>query len=154
MQDNYIIGAYIFYNLVFAATAFPAGSLADKFGMKKAFITGLDLIRYSLCRNECRPSKWLVIHLVFNLRSLCCLHRRHFKCMDQQKLQQGRTRNSHGVLQKLIQHLSSSCQHFCGIALDTIFACDCSYLFQCRSFGCDDLFCFFKSIKISLRLIG
>ena len=29
MQDHYIIGAYIFYNLVFAATSFPAGSLAD-----------------------------------------------------------------------------------------------------------------------------
>ncbi len=43
MQDNYIIGAYIFYNIVFAATAFPAGSLADKFGMKKAFIVGLIL---------------------------------------------------------------------------------------------------------------
>ena len=43
MQDNYIIGAYIFYNIVFAATSFPAGSLADKFGMKKAFIVGLIL---------------------------------------------------------------------------------------------------------------
>ena len=43
MQDNYIIGAYIFYNLVFAAVSFPAGSLADRVGMMKAFITGLIL---------------------------------------------------------------------------------------------------------------
>jgi MFS family permease len=43
MKDNYIIGAYIFYNVVFAAMSFPAGALADKFGMKKAFITGLIL---------------------------------------------------------------------------------------------------------------
>jgi len=43
MEDNYIIGAYIFYNLVYAGFAFPAGSLADKLGMKKTFSIGLAL---------------------------------------------------------------------------------------------------------------
>jgi MFS family permease len=41
LQDTYIIGVYIFYNLVFALFAFPVGKLADKFGMKKIFLTGL-----------------------------------------------------------------------------------------------------------------
>lgn len=43
MQDNSIIGAYIFYNIVYAGLSFPAGSLADKFGMKKTFSIGLVL---------------------------------------------------------------------------------------------------------------
>ena len=41
LQDTYIIGVYIFYNLVFALFAFPVGKLADKFGMKNIFLTGL-----------------------------------------------------------------------------------------------------------------
>ena len=36
-----VIGVYIFYNLVFALFAFPLGKLADKFGMKTIFSTGL-----------------------------------------------------------------------------------------------------------------
>jgi MFS family permease len=37
------LGIYIFYNLVFAAFSFPAGIIADKFGLKKIFISGLAL---------------------------------------------------------------------------------------------------------------
>lgn len=40
-DDTYVIGAYIFYNLVYAAFAYPMGLLADKFGLKKIFIAGL-----------------------------------------------------------------------------------------------------------------
>jgi len=41
MNDAGVIGVYIFYNLVYAASAFPAGILADKIGLKKVLIGGL-----------------------------------------------------------------------------------------------------------------
>lgn len=41
MHDPSIIGIYIFYNLIFALVAFPAGVIADRIGMKKIFLTGL-----------------------------------------------------------------------------------------------------------------
>lgn len=43
LNDSYVIGAYIFYNLVYAAFAFPLGVLADRIGLKTVFISGLVL---------------------------------------------------------------------------------------------------------------
>lgn len=43
MSDSATIGAYIFYNLVFALAAFPLGLLADRIGLKKIFLFGLVL---------------------------------------------------------------------------------------------------------------
>lgn len=43
LSDTWVIGVYIFYNLVFALFAFPLGILADKIGLKRIFITGLVL---------------------------------------------------------------------------------------------------------------
>lgn len=42
-DDRLAIGAYIFYNLVFALAAYPLGALADKIGIKKVFLSGLVL---------------------------------------------------------------------------------------------------------------
>lgn len=39
--DTHVIGVYIFYNLVYAAFAYPMGLLADKLGLKNIFIAGL-----------------------------------------------------------------------------------------------------------------
>ena len=36
-----MIGAYIFYNLVFALAAFPLGAIGDRLGLKVTFIGGL-----------------------------------------------------------------------------------------------------------------
>ncbi len=41
MSDQLVLGAYVFYNMVFALASFPIGSLADKIGMKKMLMTGL-----------------------------------------------------------------------------------------------------------------
>jgi MFS family permease len=41
MNDTWVIGAYIFYNLVYALCAFPLGILADKIGLKTTYIIGL-----------------------------------------------------------------------------------------------------------------
>lgn len=43
LSDTYIIGIYIFYNLVFALFAFPVGMLADRLGLKKILLVGMVL---------------------------------------------------------------------------------------------------------------
>ncbi|MEP7146955.1 MAG: MFS transporter [bacterium] len=42
-SDSAVISVYIFYNIVFAIFSYPLGSLADKIGMKKTFVSGLVL---------------------------------------------------------------------------------------------------------------
>ena len=42
-SDTVTITAYIFYNLVYAAASYPLGALADAWGFKKVFVTGLVL---------------------------------------------------------------------------------------------------------------
>ncbi len=42
-NDQYVIGCYILYNLVFALAAWPLGHLADKFGMKKTLLFGFSV---------------------------------------------------------------------------------------------------------------
>lgn len=42
-SDVQMIGFYVFYNLVYAATAYPIGKIADKFGLIKVIITGFIL---------------------------------------------------------------------------------------------------------------
>lgn len=41
MPDDYVIGLYIVYNLVYALFSVPAGILADKIGLNKVFIIGI-----------------------------------------------------------------------------------------------------------------
>jgi MFS family permease len=41
LNDQLVIGAYVFYNLVYALFSYPMGLFADKIGMKKIFLTGL-----------------------------------------------------------------------------------------------------------------
>ena len=41
LDDTMVIGIYIFYNLIYALFAFPVGILADRFGLKAIFVTGL-----------------------------------------------------------------------------------------------------------------
>jgi len=43
LDDTTVIGVYIFYNLIYALFALPAGILADKTGLKTIFIIGLGL---------------------------------------------------------------------------------------------------------------
>ena len=41
VDDTAVIAIYIFYNLVYAASSFPIGILADRIGLKKVFLAGL-----------------------------------------------------------------------------------------------------------------
>ena len=43
LSDTWMIGVYIFYNLVYALFSYPVGALADKIGLKTMLITGLFL---------------------------------------------------------------------------------------------------------------
>jgi MFS family permease len=43
LGDRAVIGAYIFYNLIYAISSYPLGFLADKIGMKKILVSGLVL---------------------------------------------------------------------------------------------------------------
>jgi MFS family permease len=43
LSDTMVIGAYIFYNLIYALSSFPLGSIADKIGLKKMYIAGLSV---------------------------------------------------------------------------------------------------------------
>ncbi|MBI5914576.1 MAG: MFS transporter [Bacteroidetes bacterium] len=43
LDDSMVVGIYIFYNLVYALTAFPMGAVADQIGLKKVFLIGLAL---------------------------------------------------------------------------------------------------------------
>ncbi|HWB63197.1 MAG TPA: MFS transporter, partial [Chitinophagales bacterium] len=40
ITDQYVIGSYILYNLVFALASFPIGILGDKLGLKKTLVFG------------------------------------------------------------------------------------------------------------------
>ncbi len=43
ISDTMVIGIYIFYNLIYALSAFPLGIIADKVGLRKIFLFGLAL---------------------------------------------------------------------------------------------------------------
>ena len=43
LNDTWVIGTYIFYNLIYALFSYPLGILADKIGLKKVFVSGLIL---------------------------------------------------------------------------------------------------------------
>ncbi len=40
-SDSYVIGLYIFYNLVYALISYPAGMLADKIGLNRVYVMGM-----------------------------------------------------------------------------------------------------------------
>ncbi len=46
LNDTAVIGVYIFYNLVYAAFAYPAGVLADKLGLKNTLVFGMVLFAF------------------------------------------------------------------------------------------------------------
>ena len=63
LSDTMVIGIYIFYNLVYALCAFPAGIIADKIGLKKMFIAGLVLFSAVYFGMGISQHRYLVIAL-------------------------------------------------------------------------------------------
>jgi MFS family permease len=69
LNDTMVIAVYIFYNLVYALSAFPIGHLADKIGLKKIFISGLVLfaIVYAGMSVNTNVYVYFVLFLVYGL---------------------------------------------------------------------------------------
>ncbi|MDB5251246.1 MAG: transporter [Flaviaesturariibacter sp.] len=65
LTDPQVIGVYIFYNLVYALSAFPAGTLADRVGLKPVFLGGLALFAIVYGGMATTPGLPLVILLFF-----------------------------------------------------------------------------------------
>ena len=64
-SDTHVIAAYVFYNFVYAAAAFPMGILADKLGMKKIFIMGLLLFTLTYAGFAMATETWMPYALFF-----------------------------------------------------------------------------------------
>ncbi len=62
-DDITTIGAYVFYNLVFALSSYPLGSLADQLGFKKVFLSGLLLFAVVYTGFAFNPSTWMIFLL-------------------------------------------------------------------------------------------
>ena len=60
-NDTYVIGAYIFYNFVFALASFPLGAVGDKIGLKQTFIGGLFLFSLVYFLMAVATSIWLFV---------------------------------------------------------------------------------------------
>ena len=71
LSDTYLIGVFIFYNLIYALFAFPLGVLADKIGLKKIFISGLILfaISYFLIAKSTTIVHFIVVFFVYGMYS-------------------------------------------------------------------------------------
>jgi len=69
LSDTWVIGIYIFYNLIYALTSFPLGILADKIGLKKIFIIGLIMfsIAYLGMANAKGLTMLIIIFLVYGI---------------------------------------------------------------------------------------
>ncbi|TGM31073.1 MFS transporter [Leptospira biflexa] len=62
LGDSYVIGIYIFYNLVYAIFAYPLGILADRVGFKKMFLFGLFLfVLVYFLMGFAQKLEWVVI---------------------------------------------------------------------------------------------
>jgi MFS family permease len=64
-----VIGVYIFYNIVYALSSFPAGILADKAGLKKIYIFGLFLfaIVYFGMSAEIKPFTFFTLFFLYGI---------------------------------------------------------------------------------------
>jgi MFS family permease len=71
IDDSYVIGIYIFYNLIYALFSLPLGILADKIGVKKVFILGLTLfmIVYFGMSFATKPIHFIVLFFLYGVFS-------------------------------------------------------------------------------------
>ena len=64
-DDTMIIGVYIFYNLIYALSAFPIGIIADKVGIKTIFVIGLALFATVYFGMSVNTNRYLFFGLFF-----------------------------------------------------------------------------------------
>ena len=68
-SDTWLIGAYIFYNLIYALAAYPMGVLADKVGIKKVFCGGIMTfgMAYSLMAVASTQLHFFIVFFLYGL---------------------------------------------------------------------------------------
>ena len=65
VNDSYVIGLFMFYNLIYAFFSFPLGVLADKIGLKIIFLLGLFIFAFSYFGMAFFTGNKLLIFLFF-----------------------------------------------------------------------------------------
>ena len=73
LNDTAVLGVYIFYNLVYAAFAYPAGVLADKFGLKNTLAFGVFLFAlvYAGMPVALGAGWFIFLFLIYGLYAAC-----------------------------------------------------------------------------------
>lgn len=69
ISDTWIIGIYIFYNILYASFAFPLGKLGDRLGMKKIYLLGLAFFVTVYC-GMAMAEHWIYFMLLFALYAI------------------------------------------------------------------------------------
>jgi MFS family permease len=65
MGDTAIIGLYIFYNLIYAISAYPMGVIADKVGLKRIFMIGIFIFAFTYACFSFASNLWMFAALLF-----------------------------------------------------------------------------------------
>lgn len=65
LDDTYTIGIYVFYNIIYAAFAYPLGILADKIGLKSMLIAGYFLFAFVYAAMSINTNTMLFIAIFF-----------------------------------------------------------------------------------------
>lgn len=65
LSDTMVIGVYIFYNLIYAAFAYPLGIIADKLGLKNMFAFGLLIFSIVYFGMGIGTELWIIVVLFF-----------------------------------------------------------------------------------------
>ena len=74
VSDTWVIGIYIFYNLVYTITAFPAGILADRLGLKRVFMLGIFIFALVYGGMSFVPVNWswyMVLFALYGIYAAC-----------------------------------------------------------------------------------
>ena len=78
LSDTMVIGVFIFYNLIYAAFAYPLGIIADKLGLKNMFAFGL--LIFSIVYFGIGLGYRIVVYnnIIFSVWFILCGYRRNF----------------------------------------------------------------------------
>jgi MFS family permease len=73
LSDTVVVATYIFYNLVFALSAYPAGIIADKFGPKRTLIAGffIFMLVYLGMAFNTAGAGFLVLFFLYGIYAAC-----------------------------------------------------------------------------------
>ena len=72
-SDQAMIGAYVFYNLIYALLSYPLGKLADKIGKMKVLIVGIFLFVITYCGMAYASSlvAFIILFVVYAISMAC-----------------------------------------------------------------------------------